>query len=181
MAATKLLDGLQIKTPCIHNENNEFEISGLDLRYLWSSWSALPGPRPELPRYLDGPAPVEVMINLPCQLTRAAQASGGSAAAGSWPFTGSAKGVRAAACPACLVGSKQRPPPTQTCSDCILIPKYTVAHLRSACRLMPVDAASEMMAMCLSPSMKEFFSVMLTIFWLSSAHRTCKGKGKAEG
>lgn len=52
-------------------------------------------------------------------------------------------------------------------------PNTMAAHLRSACRLMPVEAASEMMAMCLSPSMNEFFSVMLTIFWLSSAHRTC--------
>ena len=45
------------------------------------------------------------------------------------------------------------------------------AHLLSACREMPVEAASEMMAMIFSPCMKEFFSAMLTFFWASCRYK----------
>lgn len=38
------------------------------------------------------------------------------------------------------------------------------AHRLSACSEMPVEAASEMMAMSFSPCMNEFFSAMLTFF-----------------
>lgn len=40
-------------------------------------------------------------------------------------------------------------------------------HLLSACREMPVEAASEMMAISFSPFMNEFFSAMLMSFFAS--------------
>ena len=43
------------------------------------------------------------------------------------------------------------------------------AHRRSACSEMPVDAASEMIAMSLLPSMKAFFSKRLTSFCATCA------------
>lgn len=46
------------------------------------------------------------------------------------------------------------------------------AHRRSACSEMPVDAASEMMAMSLLPSMKAAFSYRLTSFWATCATHT---------
>ena len=52
------------------------------------------------------------------------------------------------------------------------------AHRRSACSEMPVDAASEMMAMSLLPSMKAFFSKRLTFFCATCASHT-EGRGSA--
>ena len=78
----------------------------------------------------------------------------------------------AGAASACLrLPSVTEPPPSPPPTD---LPSHTppLPHLLSACRLIPVDAASEMMAMRFLPSMNEFFSAMLTIFWLSSAQRT---------
>ena len=45
-------------------------------------------------------------------------------------------------------------------------------HLLSACRDMPVEAASEMMATSFSPFMKEFFSAMLMSFMASCGSNT---------
>jgi hypothetical protein len=48
------------------------------------------------------------------------------------------------------------------------------AYLRLACREMPVEAASLMMAISFLPFMKASFSFMLTIFCASSSLRICR-------